>query len=72
MERLVMDIQGMSCGHCVGAVKRALTAIDGTTVDSLTVGSAEVHYDPAKTDERTILIAVDAAGYPARAVVVAS
>ena len=72
MERLVMDIQGMSCGHCVGTVKRALGAIDGTTIDSLTVGSAEVHYDPAKTDERAILTAVDAAGFPARAVAGAS
>ena len=68
MERLVMGIQGMSCGGCVGAVRRALTAVDGASVEKVTVGSAEIAYDSAKTSEEALLAAVESAGYRAQAV----
>ena len=67
MERLQMEIQGMSCGHCVGSVKRALDGLDGVSITSLTVGRADVAYDAAKADVTAILGAVTGAGYPARA-----
>lgn len=38
-EKVVLDIEGMSCGHCVGRVKDALSAVDG-------VASADVSLDP--------------------------
>jgi copper chaperone len=69
MERLQMEIQGMSCGHCVGAVKRALGELDGVSITSVSVGRAEVAYDAAKSDAPSILAAVKEAGYPARAAV---
>ena len=72
MERLQMEIQGMSCGHCVGAVKHALGELDGVSITSLSVGHAEVAYDPAKADAQSILAAVSEAGYPARAIAGAS
>lgn len=67
MEQLQMEIQGMTCGHCVGAVKRALDALDGVAISSLSVGRAEVAYDAAKVSAPAILTAVSEAGYPARA-----
>ena len=67
MDKLQMKIDGMTCGHCVGTVKQALTKLDGVTITSLSVGRAEVAYDPAKADVPSILAAVDGAGYPARA-----
>ena len=67
MERLQMEIQGMTCGHCVGAVKRALGGVDGVAITSLSVGRAEVTYESAKADVQSILAAVSDAGYPARA-----
>ena len=72
MDRLSMKIDGMSCGHCVGAVKRALTKLDGVTITSLGVGQAEVAFDPSKADVPTILAAIDDAGYPAHATTSAS
>jgi copper chaperone len=72
MERLQMEIQGMSCGHCVGAVKRALGELDGVSITSLSVGRAEVAYDAVKADAQRILAAVKEAGYPARAAAGAS
>ncbi len=38
-EKVVLDIEGMSCGHCVGKVKDALSAADG-------VASADVSLEP--------------------------
>ena len=67
MDTLHLDIDGMSCGHCVSSVKKALTAVDGVSVDAVTVGSAELRYDPNKATAEAILEAVAEAGYPAHA-----
>lgn len=67
MERMAMSIDGMSCGHCVSAVRAALTAVDGVTVEEVKVGSAIVSYDPARTRPDEIVGAVADGGYRARA-----
>lgn len=60
-------IDGMSCGHCVGAVTRALQATPGVSVRSVVVGTAEVEADsPAAT--AGALAAIEAAGYTAEVV----
>ncbi|MDQ6831290.1 MAG: cation transporter [Gemmatimonadota bacterium] len=65
MERLELKIDGMSCGHCVAAVTKALKAADGVRVDSVEVGSATLTYDPAATTPSAIAKAIAAAGYVA-------
>jgi copper chaperone CopZ len=62
-----MEIQGMTCGHCVGTVKRALGALGGVSITSVSVGHADVAYDATKANAQSILAAVTTAGYPARA-----
>ena len=66
MERIHLEIDGMSCSHCVGAVKRSLADVQGVSVDSVSVGSADVRFDPTQTRREAILAAVSDAGYPAR------
>jgi copper chaperone len=66
MERLKMDIEGMSCGHCVHAVTKALKELDGVAVENVSVGSATVSYDPGVTSVEQITRAVEDAGYDAR------
>jgi copper chaperone len=66
MERLKMDVEGMSCGHCVHAVTKALKELDGVAVESVAVGSATVSYDPGATSVEQITRAVKEAGYEAR------
>jgi copper chaperone len=66
MERLTMNVEGMSCGHCVHAVSKALEDLDGVTVDTIAVGSATVSYDPSATSVGQITRAVEDAGYQAR------
>ncbi len=65
MERLALKIDGMSCGHCVAAVTKALKAVNGVQVDSVGIGSASLAYDPAATTPGAIASAVAVAGYAA-------
>ena len=65
-QRLNLAIEGMSCGHCVQAVTRALQATPGITVLSVSVGAAQVETSsPAST--AAALAAIEAAGYDASA-----
>ena len=63
MEDLTLRIDGMSCGHCVARVQKALSGLDGVEVRNVEVGSAEVGYDPSRVAPGRILEAVDAAGF---------
>lgn len=66
MADLDLEISGMSCGHCVGRVSKALQAVPGVTVESVEIGSASVAFDPSLTNAAAIAQAVTAAGYEAR------
>lgn len=66
MEDLTLQIDGMSCGHCVARVKKALSNLDGVEVRNVEVGSAEMSYDPSRVSPDKVLEAVDAAGYEPR------
>ena len=63
MESMHLDIGGMSCGSCVGAVKNALSTLPGVSVGDVHVGSADVSYDPGKVSAERISEAVRDAGY---------
>ena len=69
MNRTTLRIDGMSCGHCVMSVRKALEGIEGVQVESVAVGTASVAFDPARASADAIVEAVNAAGYPAAAVV---
>ena len=65
METLKLTIEGMSCEHCVRAVKGRLTATPGVTVDEVAIGSAKLRYDPEKTTVDEIEEAIADEGYTA-------
>ena len=65
MERLRLDISGMSCQHCVNAVMKALSEVPGVTIEKVEIGSAEVAYEPSQVTEQSILDAVNDEGYEA-------
>jgi copper chaperone len=66
MERVQIEIGGMSCGHCVRAVEQALAGVEGVTVREVAVGRATVEYDPAVTAPERIEGAIEEEGYQAR------
>lgn len=62
-----LTITGMTCGGCVGAVKRQLKRTEGVTAYevSLEKAEAEVTYDPARTDPKKIADSVSKTGFTA-------
>ncbi len=65
MQKVVFMVRGMSCGHCVKAVQRAVGALPGTggvAVD-LEAGTAAVEYDPAQSSLEQIRRAIEDQGY---------
>ena len=65
VEKTTLDIQGMTCGGCVAAVKLKKTKGVVSFDVSLDKGEAEVAYDPALTDPNTIAAAVSETGFKA-------
>src|SRR5215831_18090844 len=65
MERLTLTIEGMSCEHCVRAVRGRLEKTPGVKVDDVQVGSAHLEYDPAATTVDDIEEAIADEGYTA-------
>jgi copper chaperone len=48
MERVVLNVEGMSCQHCVKAINKAVAALDGVT--EITVN----------LEEKTVTVSFDA------------
>ena len=62
-----LTISGMSCGHCVAAVRHALDGVEGAEVEEVRIGEARVAYDPARTDRAALAAALAEEGYPVQA-----
>ena len=63
MAEVTVKINGMSCQHCVAAVKKALDGLDGVDSSEVSVGSAAVVFDESKTNKDAIEGAIQNAGY---------
>ena len=58
----VLQIEGMSCDHCVKSVREALEGVSGAAVQSVEIGRAEVNAAPG-TPRKQLVEAVEAAGF---------
>ncbi len=69
-ERVMLEITGMTCGHCVAAVKKSLCAVPGVGEVEVTLSPprARVSYDPSKATPETLTKATAEEGYPSSAV----
>jgi len=67
MNKIQLEIEGMSCEHCVAAVTEALDELPGVSVDEVRLGEARVSYDPTQVSPEQIALAVEDAGYAAHA-----
>ncbi len=64
-EKIVLNVEGMSCNHCVNSVKKAVGAIDGVSsvevnLDDKTV---TIEYDLQKVNIEDIKLAIEDEGY---------
>ncbi|GIK20862.1 MAG: heavy-metal-associated domain-containing protein [Ignavibacteriota bacterium] len=55
-------IDGMSCNHCVMAVKKEIQKLDVESLD-VKIGEASVKFDEKKVSESQIKEAITEAGY---------
>lgn len=60
-----LRIDGMSCAHCVKAVRDALAEVPGVQVERVDIGEATVRHDPTVASRDAIADAVRDAGYDA-------
>lgn len=67
MQHTTLHIEGMSCGHCLNAVNRALSAIPGVEIELVQIGRADLRYDERTTSPSALEAAVTEAGYRATA-----
>ncbi len=58
-----ISITGMSCQHCVGAVRKALGSVAGVNVRDVRIGAADVSITAAGTSIDTVLDAIRDSGY---------
>jgi copper chaperone len=65
MEHANLTIEGMTCEHCVRAVRGRLEQTPGVRVGEVQVGSVTLDYDPSKTNLDDIEEAIADEGYTA-------
>ena len=63
MAEAVLKVEGMSCMHCVGRIKKALDALKGIENADVQIGSVRVSFDEAKLKKEEIEKAITDAGY---------
>ncbi|MBP1736841.1 MAG: copper ion binding protein [Oscillospiraceae bacterium] len=65
MEKLVLNVEGMSCAHCEARVKKAVSALSG--VDDVSVSLADktvsVSFEPSVLEAKAIREAIEEQGY---------
>lgn len=64
-QSLTITVDGMSCGHCVRAVRSALESLPGVRVESVEIGEARVSFDPERVERQAVVDAVEDQGYQA-------
>jgi copper chaperone len=65
VDRVYLTIEGMTCEHCVRAVRNRLSETPGVEVEQVDVGSAVIRLDPAATTIELVEDAIADEGYTA-------
>ncbi|MBC2090361.1 heavy-metal-associated domain-containing protein [Listeria welshimeri] len=65
MEKLTLNVEGMTCEHCEARVTKALSGVSGVknAVVSLDEGTATVEFEKGEVTEDALIDAVEEAGY---------
>lgn len=58
-----LTIDGMTCDHCVRAVRETLAGVDGVTVEGVQIGEARVEIDESRATTEGIAAALAEEGY---------
>jgi copper chaperone len=58
----VIKVNGISCGHCVSAITKALAELDKTAKIQIDKASQTVRFD-GDADQEEVVLAIQEAGY---------
>lgn len=65
MSLVTLQVEGMSCSHCLNAVNKALGALPGVRIESVQIGRAVVESAVGGPTAAELALAVTRAGYRA-------
>jgi copper chaperone len=63
MKTITLNVEGMSCGHCVNSVETALKEIGASGKVDLESKKVQVEFDEAALSETAIKEAIEEQGY---------
>lgn len=63
MRQKTLKIEGMSCHHCVMAMRKSFQMVDGMQNAEVEVGQATLEFDESKVTDKDISKAVARAGF---------
>ncbi|MBE7439537.1 MAG: heavy-metal-associated domain-containing protein [Spirochaetales bacterium] len=66
MKTIEFQVEGMTCEHCVSAVKKAMTAVGAQGSVDLRSGQASATYDETTLGFEQIRAAIEEEGYQVR------
>ncbi|MBW5445366.1 copper chaperone CopZ [Cohnella sp. CFH 77786] len=63
MQNVTLNVQGMSCGHCVNSIEGAVKKLGATAKVDLGAGSVAVEFDESKVTLEAIKETIEDQGY---------
>ncbi len=63
MQNVKLNVQGMSCGHCVNSIQGALATVGANGQVDLKSNTVAVEYDESKLSLEAIKEAIEEQGY---------
>ena len=63
MEKIILQVEGMSCNHCKMSVEKAVKELGGEAVVNLAEKTVTVSFDSAKTNLEDIITELEDLGY---------
>jgi copper chaperone len=63
MSHATIQVEGMSCQHCVMRVKKAVEGLAGVTNSDVQIGQVNVTFDESKIGKEDVEAAIVKAGY---------
>lgn len=63
MKEVRFNIKGMTCDHCVEAVKEELYKLESVKIKEIEIGSATIEYDEEKVERIDLIEAIERVGY---------
>ena len=66
MENVYLKVDGMSCGSCVNAVTKALTAVQGVSSVDVSLADGIAHIEGSRLSVPVLEAAIGSAGYDAK------